>query len=163
MQLPISHHYLASFQIYYRFSAENSDLTPFDPNFRMFPWDQVADVGAPNIAKTLSWLFIYIFEVIQLIWPRYLNVTDGRTTYWSSVHHTVKNGKNQTVFDEIVTKKMVAELRCSSLSLCRHTSRDQISSIFTFIRSQPHYSALVGHQTDWYATYMWHVFYEVLQ
>ena len=63
--------YLASFQRYCRFSAENRTPPLFHPNFRGVPFE--LDCRSCGSVRVIN------FELVQPICSRYINVTDGQT------------------------------------------------------------------------------------
>jgi len=75
VSIEINWFYLAPFQIYSRFSAENSDLIHIPPNFGV-----IADVVAPRCENPKLIIRVINFEMAQHICPQYLNVADGRTS-----------------------------------------------------------------------------------
>jgi len=56
----------------------------FHPNFGVFPLDSIADVEAPRRGDNKLITRVNNLELIQLIRPRHINVTDGRATYDSN-------------------------------------------------------------------------------
>jgi len=95
--------YLAPFQIYRRFSAENSHPTSVPREiWGCSPWARSPMMGLQG--KTI--IHAITFERTQLIRPRYLNVTDGRTDGWLTIaipryahRSSASRGKNDKSYD----------------------------------------------------------------
>ena len=59
----------------------HTDTDYFTLILGVFPLDQIAHVG---VSPSINFMLIgreIIFEIFQPMWSRYLNVTDGQTTY----------------------------------------------------------------------------------
>ena len=56
-------------------------VTPplFDPNFGVFPWDQIVDVVAMRCEVPRLIIHVINFKLVQPISPQYVNVTDRWT------------------------------------------------------------------------------------
>jgi len=91
-------------------------MTPplFYPNFGVFPLDQITDVGfSPSMnLKLFGSEVIFEVSLFQAMWSRYMDVTDGQTTYCGITALCVASrGKN-----ERPTGVCVQEFRASSQS-----------------------------------------------
>jgi len=71
--------YLASFQRYCRFSAENNTPPLFHPNFRGVPFGLDCRCRGSEEKDPKLIIRVINFELVQPIRPRYVNVTDRRT------------------------------------------------------------------------------------